>query len=92
MGLSVVKLHEELSGEGSVFTDSSGGRGSMMGGCWGVVEGVGVFRHALFVEDAEGVPAKGGMSLPVFKGLDLLLVPSVPRLLLGGWRLKGVVV
>ena len=35
----------------------------MMGGSWGVVERVRVFRHPLSMEDAEGVLAEGGVGV-----------------------------
>ena len=38
---------------------------------------VGVLGHALSMVDTEGVSAKGGVGVLVFKGLGLLLVPAV---------------
>ena len=92
VGLLVVELCEELGGEGSVFTDGSGRGRSMAGGSWGVVGQVGVFRHALSIIDAEGVSAKGGMGLAVFKGLGALLRLSLLQFLAGsGWLEGGVI-
>ncbi len=73
VGLLVVELCKELFGEGGVFANSSGGWGSIMGGSWGVVGGVGVFGHALSVKDAEGVLAEGSVGVLVFEGLGLFL-------------------
>ena len=92
VGLSVVELHEELGGKGGIFADGGGRGRSMVGGSWGVVGQVGVFRHALSMVDVEGVSAKGGVGLAVFKGLGLLFVLSVSWLLPGGWWFKGIVI
>ncbi len=91
-GLSVVELCEELSSEGAIFADGSGGWGSMMGGRWGVDRWVGVSGYPLSIEDTEGVSAKGGVGVLVFEGLGLLFVLSVPRLLSRGWQFKGIIV
>ncbi len=92
VGLLVVEFCEKLGGKGGVFANGSGGGGSMAGGCWGVVGGVRVLRHALSVESAEGVPAEGGVGVLVLKGLSLLFVLLALRLLPEGWWLEGVVV
>jgi len=72
-GLSVVELCEELSSEGAIFADGSGGWGSMMGGRWGVDRWVGVSGYLLSIEETEGVSAKGGVGVMVFEGLGLFL-------------------
>ena len=92
VGLLVVELCKELGGEGGFLANGSGGGGSMMGRCRGVVGGIGVFGHALSVVDAEGVLAKGGVGVLVFKGLGLLFVLLVLGLFLGGWWLEGIII
>jgi len=58
----------------------------MVRGLEGVNGWVRVSRHALSMVDTEGVLAKGGVSVFVFKGLGLFLVPVVLLLLRLGTR------
>ena len=89
-GLLVVELLKELCGEGSIFSDEC--RGSMACGRRGIDGQVRVARHSLSIVNAEGVSAKGGVGLAVFKRLGLPSGFLALRLLSGcGW-LEGVVV
>ncbi len=68
-----VEFLEEVGGVEDIFIDGGGSRGFLTSRCGGVVRWVGVLGHFLSVIDAEGVLAKGGVGVLMFKGLGLFL-------------------
>src|SRR6266851_974400 len=86
--LSVVELLQEVRGDDGVVPDE--GVELMVGRCWGVDGRVRVSGHRLMVEDAEGVPTKGGVGVAMLDGGGLLLRFVALGLLLRGWLVGGV--
>ena len=82
-----VEFLEEVGGELGVLPDE--GVKFVVGRCRGVDGQVGVSRHSLAMEDAEGVPAEGGVGLTMLEGGSLLGFAALSSLV-RGWWLGGV--